>query len=294
MHPIVGGVELGGTKVVCAVGTGPDDVQDLVRFPTTTPEQTLGRIIRFFRGVPTRPATVGIASFGPLDPDPASPGYGFITRTPKPGWGDTSCGPPIAAALGVPIAFDTDVNAAALGEYCWGATRDVATSIYLTVGTGIGGGALVNGRRLHGLLHPEMGHLLLPRIAGDDFPGNCPFHGRCLEGLASGTAIQARWGRPGEELPADHPAWAMEAAYLAMGLVNLALSLSPQRIVVGGGVMRQPSLLPSIRRQVSELLNGYVQSPAVLRDIEQYIVAPALGDRAGVLGAFAMAQELAG
>lgn len=290
--PPVGGVEVGGTKVICAVGTGPLDIRSLTRFPTTTPDDTLARIIGFFRRDRDQPVAVGMGSFGPLDPDPSSPAYGFITRTPKPGWADTACVPPLRNALGVPVLFDTDVNVAALGEHCWGAARDVDTFIYVTVGTGIGGGALVHGRRLHGLLHPEMGHLLVPRVAGDHFPGVCPFHGDCLEGLASGPAIRVRWGRPGEELPDDHPAWAVEARYLAQALVNLTLTMSPQRIVIGGGVMRQRSLLPMIRGEVRQMLNGYLQTPAVLHDIERYIVSPALGERAGVLGALALAQTM--
>lgn len=291
MQPLYGGIEAGGTKFVCAVGTGPDDVRALTRFATTQPEETLERAVAFFRAQPEAPAAVGIGSFGPVDPDPASPTYGFILTTPKPGWSNTDVAGAVGRALGVPVAFDTDVNAAALGEHRWGAAQDVASLLYLTVGTGIGGGALIDGRRVHGLLHPEMGHLLLPRAEGDDFAGACPFHGACLEGMAAGPALQRRWGRPAQDLPADHRAWTFEAHYLAHALVTFILTLSPQRIVLGGGVMHQRHLFPRIRRTVQDLLGGYVQRPEILDAIDAYIVPPGLGDRAGVLGALALARE---
>lgn len=290
--PLYGAVEAGGTKFVCALGTGPDDLRALTRFPTTTPEETLSRTLAFFEGYDVRPAAVGIGSFGPVDPDPASPTYGFITSTPKPGWRDTDFAGTLQRALGVPVAFDTDVNAAAVGEHRWGAARGLDTFLYLTVGTGIGGGGLAEGRRLRGLVHPEMGHLLLPRAAGDAFAGSCPFHGDCLEGMASGPALEARWGARAETLPPEHPAWPLEAHYLAHALVNFICMLSPQRIILGGGVMHQPHLFTLLRQRVPALLNGYVQAPALLDHIDTYLVPPALGDRAGVLGALALAQAL--
>lgn len=291
--PLYGAVEAGGTKFVCAIGTGPDDIRALERFPTTTPEETLGRTVAFFRDHPEARGlrAVGIGSFGPVDPDPASPTYGFITSTPKPGWGHTDFAGTLQRVLDVPVAFDTDVNAAAVGEHRWGAAQGLDTFLYLTVGTGIGGGGLVGGQRMRGLVHPEMGHILLPRAAGDDFAGTCPYHGACLEGMASGPAIEARWGRPAIELPADHRAWAFEAHYLAAALVNYICVLSPQRIIMGGGVMHQDHMLPRVRTRVQELLNGYVQAPAVLDGIDRYIVPPALGDRAGVLGALALGRS---
>lgn len=288
---LVGGIEAGGTKFVCAVGTGPDDLRAVTRFPTTTPAETIGRVVEFFRSQPEPVAAVGIGAFGPTDPDPASPTYGTITSTPKPGWQDTPLRQLVADAMGVPVAFDTDVNAAALGEHTWGAARGMDTFIYLTVGTGIGGGGMAGGRMLHGLIHPEMGHIRIPRDpAADPFPGVCPYHGDCLEGLASGPAMEKRWGTRAEHLPPDHPAWALEAEYLAQALVSYILILSPQRIVLGGGVMHQPALFPLVRSRVQELLGGYVKSPAILEEIDSYIVPPALGDRAGVLGAIALAQ----
>jgi fructokinase len=290
---IYGGIEAGGTKFVCAVGTGPDDLRAEARFPTTTPEEPIGRAIAFFeeqaREEPL--AAVGIASFGPVDPNPDSPTFGYITTTPKPGWADTDFANRIRCALGIPVGFDTDVNGAALGEHRWGAGQGLDTFIYLTVGTGIGGGGLVNGAPMHGLIHPEMGHVRLPRHPDDAFPGACPYHGDCLEGMATGPALEARWGQRAESLPADHPAWEMEAHYLAFGLVNFICTLSPQRIVMGGGVMEQTQLFPMIRHKVQTLLNGYVQSSEILERIDEYILPPALGGQAGVLGAIALAQE---
>lgn len=292
---LVGGIEAGGTKFVCAVGSGPDDVRAETRFPTTTPEETIGQAIDFFREQREQHgelAALGIAAFGPLDPDPASPTYGYITSTPKPGWTNVDFAGPLARALDLPVAFDTDVNGAALAEGRWGAAQGLDTFIYLTIGTGIGGGAMVGGSLLHGLLHPEMGHVRLPHDRQQDpYPGRCPYHGDCLEGLASGPAIAARWGQPAETLPVDHPAWALEAHYLALGLVNFIVTLSPQRIILGGGVMAQAQLFPLVRRRVLELLNGYVQSPRLLEAIDTYIVPPALGRRAGVLGALALARQ---
>ncbi|HWQ15113.1 MAG TPA: ROK family protein [Roseiflexaceae bacterium] len=292
--PLYGGIEGGGTKFVCAVGTGPDDIRAEARFPTTTPEETIGRAISFFqeqqRIAPL--AAVGIASFGPVDVDPTSPTFGYITTTPKPGWAHTDFGGAIGRALGVPMGFDTDTNGAALGEHRWGAAQGLHTFLYLTIGTGIGGGGMVSGRIIHGLVHPEVGHMRIPHDrARDPYMGWCPYHGDCWEGLAAGPAIERRWGARAETLPPDHPAWALEAEYLAAALVNLILTVSPQRIIMGGGVMAQPQLFPLVRRRVQELLNGYVAAPAILERIDEYIVPPALGARAGVLGAIALAQD---
>jgi fructokinase len=198
----------------------------------------------------------------------------------------------LRAALPRPVAFDTDVNGAALGEWRWGAAQGLQTFIYLTIGTGVGGGGMAEGRLLHGLIHPEMGHMRLPHDwESDPFPGRCPYHGDCLEGMAAGPAMAARWGQSAESLPAEHPGWELEAHYLGLALNNLICTLSPERIVLGGGVMSQPVLLPMVRRKVQELLNGYVEHPAIVSEIDHYIVAPALGGRAGVLGAFALAQS---
>ncbi|MGC9522067.1 MAG: ROK family protein [Anaerolineae bacterium] len=291
---LYGGIEGGGTKFVCAVGTGPDDVRDEVRFLTTTPDESIPKAIDFLRPYQDDLAGVGIACFGPLDPDPRSDTFGYVTTTPKPGWAHTEFAGVVGRALGVPVGFDTDVNAAALAEHRWGAAQGLDSCLYLTVGTGIGGGAVVEGRMVHGLMHPEMGHVRIPHdLSADPYPGCCPYHGDCLEGLACGPAIEERWGSRGETLPPDHPAWPLEAHYLALGLVAYIVTLSPQRIVLGGGVMAQSVLFPMIRREVQELLNGYIQSPMILEHIDAYIVPPALGSRAGVLGGIALAQDAA-
>ncbi|MEM6648098.1 MAG: ROK family protein [Bacteroidota bacterium] len=289
-NSLLGAIEAGGTKFVCAIGTGPDDLCAVERFRTTTPDETLGRAIGFFQQHDAPIAALGIGSFGPVDLNSTSATYGYITTTPKPHWANTDFGGTMRRALGCPVAFDTDVNAAARGEQRWGAAQDVDSALYITVGTGIGGGFISHGRALHGLIHPEMGHIRVPRHPEDPFPGCCPFHGDCLEGMASGPAIHQRWGRPGAELPEDHPAWGIEAHYLGHAVATFALVLSPERIILGGGVMHQPLLLALIRSCVHDVLAGYVQHPALLRDIDQYIVAPDLGDRAGVLGALALAE----
>lgn len=292
---LFGGVEAGGTKFLCAVGTGPTDIRAVERFPTTTPEETIARVIAFFQSQPEPVAALGIGSFGPVDLNPASPTYGYITSTPKPGWRNAPLLPQIREALGLPTGFDTDVNAAALGESRWGAARGLQSAIYLTVGTGIGGGAIVGGRLLHGLIHPEMGHILVPQRPDDPYEGACPYHGAlCWEGLAAGPAIEGRWGTKGESLSPDHPAWELEAHYLAAGIATLVCTLSPERVILGGGVPQQPHLLPRVREKTVALLNGYVQSPAILEGIESYIVPPGLGSQAGVLGAIALAQEALG
>jgi fructokinase len=289
---VYGGIEVGGTKIICAVGLNPADVQVQMRFPTTTPDEALARIIAFFQQHPVD--AVGIGSFGPLSLDRSAPDYGSITSTPKQGWADTDLARTIGRLLGVPIAFDTDVNAAALGEWRWGAGQGLDTFLYLTVGTGIGGGGISNGRLMHGLLHPEMGHIPVPHDRqADPFAGICPYHADCLEGLASGPAIHARWGASAETLPPDHPAWDLEAHYLALACVTFICILSPQRIILGGGVMSQRHLFPRIQREVQALLNGYIQVSAVLEQIDKYIVPPGLGDWVGILGTLALAEQAA-
>jgi fructokinase len=294
MTQLFGAVEAGGTKFVCMVGAGPGDVREQVRLPTTTPDATLQQARDFFRAAVDRHgpiAAVGIASFGPVDLRPGSPSYGFITSTPKPGWANVDIAGAFQAALNVPVGFDTDVNAAALAEWRWGAAQGLDTFVYLTIGTGIGGGGMVNGRLMHGLVHPEMGHMRLPHdLSADPFAGTCPFHGDCLEGLASGPAMNARWLQPAEQLPDDHPGWALEMRYLALALVNIICTLSPERIILGGGVMSKEQLFPLLRQEVRELLNNYVRAQR-LDAIDDYIVPPWLGERAGVLGGLALAEQ---
>ena len=291
-HNLFGGIEGGGTKFVCAVGTGPQDIRAEARFATTSPAETLERAVHFFRGYEADLAAVGVACFGPLDPHPDSASYGHILPTPKPGWTGADIVGTLREALRIPIAFDTDVNGAALGEFRWGAAQGLDTFIYLTVGTGIGGGAFVNGKLLHGLIHPEMGHVFLRRDKQKDpFAGICPFHGDCFEGLASGVAIEKRWGASGEALPESHPAWDLEADYIAQALADYSLTLSPQRIILGGGVGSLPRLLPKVRARTREWLHGYIRSPVILEGIESYIVPPGLGHRSGMLGAIALAGQ---
>jgi len=296
MTTLYAGLEAGGTKFNCVVGAGPDDIRAETRIPTTTPEATVREALEFFRAqrAALGPLTAaGVASFGPVDLDPASATYGFITSTPKPGWAHTDIVGPVRQALVVPVQFDTDVNAAALGEGRWGAAQGLDHFIYLTVGTGIGGGGLVGGAMLHGLVHPEMGHVRIPHDrTADPYEGHCPFHGDCLEGLACGPAMNARWGRPAEELPDDHPAWALEARYLALALNDFVCTLSPRRIILGGGVMERLSLFPRIHRELQSLLNGYVQAPQITTHIDRYVVPPAFGPRAGLIGALALASLL--
>jgi fructokinase len=287
---VYGGIEAGGSKWECAVGTGPDDLRATETIRTTTAEETIGRTVAFFEREGPVDA-IGIGSFGPIDRRLSSPTWGHITTTPKPGWTNTDVGPEIRRRLSVPIAFDTDVNAAAVSEHRWGAARGVETFCYITVGTGIGGGAMVDGKLLHGLVHPEFGHMRVPHDHGaDPFPGICPYHGDCLEGLASGLAIEARWGRSGVELAVDDAVWELQAGYLALALVCVICVLSPERIVIGGGVMKQPGLLSLVRRRVAGLMNGYLGTTAVGEEIDGYITLPALGSRAGVLGAIALAE----
>ena len=287
------GIEAGGTKFICGIGTGPHDLRT-VQFPTSSPDITLESVIGFFKEANVTIEGLGIGSFGPIDLHRASPFYGHITSTPKPGWANFDLVGVVQNSLDVPVSFDTDVSAAVLGEARWGAARGLSDAIYITIGTGIGGGALVGGSVVHGLVHPEMGHLRIPhdRVA-DPFEGSCPYHGDCFEGLASGPAIQARWGAIATTLPPDHPAWALEARYIAYGLVNLAVTLSPQRILLGGGVMQQAHLFTMLRREFSQLLNGYVQHEELLKHLDAFIQPPQLGGRAGILGALVLAEQAA-
>jgi fructokinase len=287
-----GGIEAGGSKFVCVIGSGPDNIHAERTIPTTTPDETISQAEDFFRQPDRSISAVGIASFGPIDLDPNSRTFGYITTTPKKNWANTEFAGRIKRVLGVPTAFDTDTNAAALAEATWGNARGLHTFLYLTVGTGIGGGGMIGGQPLHGLSHPEMGHLRLPHdLKRDPYKGACPFHGDCLEGLAAGPALFGRWGQPGENLPSNHPAWPLEAHYLALGLANMICTLSPQRIILGGGVMKHTTLFPMIRREVQQTLKGYLRLSAIIDEIDDYIVPPHLGDRAGVMGAIALAKQ---
>jgi fructokinase len=285
-----GGVETGGTWCVCAIGSGPDRIDRQEQFPTGGAEQTLERIVEFFRAGPACEA-IGIGSFGPADLDPRSPTWGYVTTTPKPGWQHVAVAPVVRERLGVPVVFEHDVAAAALGEYRWGAGRQARALCYVTIGTGIGAGLVIDGQPWHGLIHPEAGHMRVPHSGDrDPFPGACPMHGDCWEGLAAGPAIEQRWGAPANQLPHEHPAWELEAEYVALGVLNIVTVFSPERVIVGGGVMERPGLLAKVRARVPELEAGYLDTPLLGEEIASFLVPPALGDRAGVLGAIALAE----
>ncbi len=293
-NSVFGGIEGGGTKFNCMLGTGPDDIVATETIPTTDPDRTLREVFSFFEKASggRRLAAVGLASFGPIDLDTASPTFGYITSTPKAGWQQLNIVGALHDRLGVTVGFDTDVNAAALAEQRWGAGQGVDPVVYITVGTGIGGGACVNGAPLHGLIHPEMGHLAMPSMAGDEFPGVCPFHGRCLEGMASGPALAARAGKPAQRLAPEDPIWDLEAFYLATAIADIMYTLSPRRVVLGGGVMQQRHLFPRIRERVRAITNGYLRHAAVDENgINSYVVPPDLGSRCGMLGAIELARR---
>ena len=288
---VYGGIEGGGTKWVCAVGSG-SDLRATVTIPTTSPDETIARVAEFFAAHPEI-AAVGLGSFGPLDLDERSPRFGAITTTPKPGWSGTNVRSLLAAKLGVPIAIETDVGAAALGEGRFGVAQRLDTFCYVTIGTGIGGGVVVRGEVVHGLLHPEFGHMRIPHDRDrDPFAGCCPYHGDCFEGLASGEALRRRFGVPADEL-STADAWELEADYIALGLVNVICTLSPERIILGGGVMNAPELLSLVRDRVRNLAGAYFDTAALREGIVDYVVRPALGDRAGVIGALELARVCA-
>jgi len=293
---LFGGIESGGTKFVCSVGRDPDHLISDISFPTTNPTETIQKAIEFFAPYSKRNelVSVGIASFGPLDLNPDSKTYGYITTTPKAGWQQVDLYGEVQKALKVPIAFDTDVNAAAFGEKYWiPENQSLDPFLYITVGTGIGVGAIINGSPLHGLIHAEAGHMAIPHNwEKDPFPGVCPFHGDCLEGLASGISMNKRWGQSPETLSDSHPAWDLEAKYIALALVNLIYAYSPQRIILGGGVSQHPGFHQAVRQKVLKINNGYVNSIFISEKIDDYILPPALGNRSGVLGAIAMAINL--
>lgn len=286
----IGALEAGGTKMVLAIYT--EDGQELERMsiPTETPEKTMPVMIDFFHS--RKVDALGIGSFGPLDLDPASPTYGNITSTPKLAWKDYPLLKNLLNGANIPAAIDTDVNAAIIAEVEQGAARGCESAVYVTVGTGIGGGVYVNGKTAHGLLHPEVGHMLLRPLADDPIPhGVCPYHDGCLEGLAAGPAIGARIGGDAKNLPDDHPVFEMEAHYLAQMCVNLITTLSPQRIVIGGGVLQRENLLPMVRKETVRLLGGYVQSPMITEKIDEYIVAPELFPVSGLVGSYLIGRR---
>lgn len=293
-RPLVAAVEAGGTKFVVALGRTWQEVRDGERLtvPTTDPAATVGAVLAWLarRDPDGRLAAVGVASFGPLDLRSRR-----VARTPKPGWSGFDWGAAVAGwRPGLALGLDTDTTGAALAESRVGAATGVGTSVYVTVGTGIGAGIMVDGRPMHGLVHPEVGHMRVPRAPTDSFAGCCPFHRDCLEGLASGPAVAQRWGVPPRDLPADHPAWALEGEYLAAAVANLVAVVSPERIVLGGGVMAAPGLLDRVRHGTRRLLAGYVDRPEAGDAIASYLVGPALGPVSGAVGAFLLGADAAG
>ena len=288
---IIGAIEAGGTKFVCGIGNEHGEISDRISFPTEEPEKTTQKAADYFKDKGIE--ALGVGSFGPLDLDTNSKAYGHVTTTPKPGWANYDLLGHLKKELNVPAGFDTDVNAAAFGEARWGAAQGLDSCLYYTVGTGIGVGVYAGGQLIHGLVHPEGGHVLVRRHPDDTFAGACPYHGDCLEGMAAGPAIAKRWGQSGDSLPEDHPAWDIEAHYLAEAITGAILLLSPKKIILGGGVMHQSQLFPLIRQKVAKNLNGYVAS-SVLDDLDSYIVPPGLGDNAGLVGSIALGVEAAG
>ncbi|MFX0134291.1 MAG: ROK family protein [Candidatus Hodarchaeota archaeon] len=294
MKQLYGGVEIGGTKFICAVGTKPEDLKNIFRSVTTNPSNTISSISHYFyEQNKINPLTaIGIGTFGPIDNNRNSSSYGFITSTPKQYWQCTDILGSIKKALNLHVVFDLDTKTAALGEYLWGAAHGLQNFLYITVGSGIGGGAMFNGQFSNNPIPPEMGHIFIPHDKKlDPFNGVCPFHGDCLEGLASGPAMTKRWKIQPESLPPDHPAWELESVYLAYAITNYIYILSPQRIVLGGGVMKQTSLFPMIRKNVQSLINRYFASDIIIDRIDDYIVPSELGDLNGVIGAISLAKK---
>lgn len=284
---LFGAIEAGGTKMVLAIGDENGKIMKRTSIPTETPAITVAKMIDYFKD--KHIAALGIGSFGPIELDKASKTYGYITSTPKLAWVNYDLVGNFKKALSIPIGFDTDVNASALGEATWGSLKGLSTGIYITIGTGIGVGVYLNGNLLHGMLHPEAGHILLSKHPRDTFEGVCPYHPNCMEGLASGPSIEKRWNKKASELKDNAEVWDIEAYYLAQGIVNYILTLSPHKIVLGGGVMHQGQLFPLIRKKVAELLNGYIRTPQ-LEDLDHYIVPASLNENQGIMGCLQLAK----
>ena len=289
---LIGGIEAGGTKMVCAVGDESGKVMDRVSFPTRQPEETFRDLIDYFKGRDIQ--ALGVGCFGPLDLNKDSKTYGYITKTPKKGGEYCDVVGTLKNALNVPVGFDTDVNGAVLGEVTWGAAKGAESAIYITVGTGVGVGVYVNGGLLHGLVHPEAGHMLLGRHPEDEYVSCCPYHKNCMEGLASGTAVSGRWGKKGVELADRDEVWELEAFYIGQAIANYVLAYSPQKIILWGGVMHQEKLFDMVRREAKNMLNGYIPHDMILNSMEEYIVPPALGEDPGIMGAIKLGLDALG
>ena len=287
---LYGGLEAGGTKMICVIGNENGEILDRATFPTLSPEETMPKMLEYFKGKDIE--ALGIACFGPIDLNKDSKTYGYITTTPKKLWANYDIVGEFKRALNVPIGFDTDVNGSLLGEITWGCAKGKTDALYITIGTGVGGGIMSNGKLLHGMLHPEVGHMRMVAAEGDTYKGHCPFHGTCLEGMAAGPAIEDRWGKKGVELSRDDKVWEIESYYIAQALASLILVLSPQIIILGGGVMHQEKLFPLIRKKTLELLGGYLNTKE-LADIDNYIVPASLNDDQGIMGAVKLAIDAA-
>lgn len=284
----LGALEAGGTKMVCAIGDEKGNILEQVTFPTTTPEVTMPKLISYFKEKEIE--ALGIGCFGPIDLDEKSKTYGYITSTPKLEWANFNIAGVLKEALGCPIGFDTDVNSSVLGEVTFGQAKNKKCTIYITIGTGIGAGIYIEGKLLHGMLHPEAGHIMIQKRDTDTYVGRCPYHKTCFEGLASGPAIEERWGKKAFELENEDTVWDLEAYYIAQALANYILILSPDMIILGGGVMHQKQLFPLIHKYTRELLNGYIKTKE-LENIEEYIVPASLNDNQGILGCLELARR---
>ena len=284
----LGALEAGGTKMVCAIGDESGKIYEQVSIPTETPEITMPKLISYFEE--RKIEALGIGCFGPIDPDKKSETYGYITSTPKLAWADYNIVGTMEKSLMIPVGFDTDVNGSVLGEVTFGQAKGKKCVVYVTIGTGVGAGIYIEGKLLHGMLHPEAGHILLTQRQDDTYEGTCPYHKTCLEGLAAGPAIEARWGRKAVELKDDARVWDLEAYYIAQAIVNYILILSPQMIILGGGVMHQEQLFPKIRSYVKKMMNGYIKTKE-MADLDHYIVTASLHDDQGIMGALELGRR---
>lgn len=284
----LGALEAGGTKMVCAIGNENGEIFERISIPTETPDITIPKIVEYFQGKGIE--ALGIGCFGPIDLNRDSETYGYITTTPKLAWRGYNIVGVLEDALSIPVGFDTDVNGSMLGEATWGCAQGLESSMYITIGTGIGAGIIANGKLLHGMLHPEAGHILMRRHPDDTYEGKCPYHKTCLEGMAAGPAIEARWGKKGVELADKKEVWEIEAYYIAQALVDYIMVLSPQKIILGGGVMHQEHMMPLVRKELKEQLGGYIQTKEI-ENLEEYVVLPSLNDNQGIMGAFKLALD---
>ncbi len=285
---LFGALEAGGTKMVCAIGNENGEILEQKSIPTTTPEETMPAILEYFKDKEI--ASIGIACFGPIDLNKNSETYGYITSTPKIPWRNYNIVGAVKDALKIPVGFDTDVNGSLLGEVTWGCAKGLTDAVYFTIGTGVGAGIMTNGKMLHGMLHPEAGHVKMVPRSGDTYKGKCPYHGTCFEGMAAGPAIEERWGAKAIQLADREEVWDLESYYIAQALMGIVLTLSPQKIILGGGVMHQKQLFPMIREKMLKELNGYIQAKE-LADIDNYIVPASLNDDQGIMGCIKLAMN---